>query len=151
MGYSIDALTGRLCCDNCPNYTGVRRVRCPWNYCPAAALCPDCRKVVPYGSRKPANVAKYHPTCEAASASYKAEREREAALLASGAAVRCSALGGRDGRVHVLFKRRDGSREGRYMSHATYDAIPLRTPATIEDYAKLGALEPAPVDFHWNR
>ena len=66
-------------------------------------------------------------------------------------AVRCSALGVTDDRpVHVLFRRADGTTIGRYMSHATYAAIPPLEPATPADYARHGEVTEAPDGFNYS-
>lgn len=78
------------------------------------------------------------------SARYEDERRTEARLLDSGAFLRCCASTLKDGRIHVLFKSKNGARIGRYMAKETYDAIPLGTPATPEMYAQYGAVEAAP-------
>ena len=43
MGYSY-TMDGRLCCDACDEAGGVRRYRCPFNWCGPVALCPACAK-----------------------------------------------------------------------------------------------------------
>jgi hypothetical protein len=63
-----------------------------------------------------------------------AERVRKQELLDAGLAVRCSALNAGDLGVHVLFRYRDGRTVGRYMAPAVYEALPLLTPYTLEDY-----------------
>lgn len=79
----------------------------------------------------------------------RAAAAREADLLAAGRAVRSSAVNIGEGRVHVLFRRADRSSEGRYMSAETYRAVSFDGPATPEDYAAHGTVEPAPADFVW--
>lgn len=78
---------------------------------------------------------------------YARSDARRAAMLASGAAVRCSAMSVSGGRVHVLFKQGPGY-VGRYMSGADYEKVPLMANATPEDYAAAGAvLTEAPGDY----
>lgn len=43
MGYCTDH-RGRLCCDFCGNAGGVRRVPCPFGYCPPVCACASCKK-----------------------------------------------------------------------------------------------------------
>ena len=74
------------------------------------------------------------------------EEKARLALIESGAMLRCSALGLNDQTVHVLFQGKAGT-EGFYMSHEAYDAIPLGTNATPDDYRKHGELRPAPATF----
>jgi len=42
MGFCYDS-HGRLCCDLCGSSGGVRKVRCPVNWCSPIAVCPKCR------------------------------------------------------------------------------------------------------------
>lgn len=73
----------------------------------------------------------------------------EQAALANGKYIRIAALSVAPHRVHVLFRGQDGIK-GFYMSPSTYDAIPIMTLATIEDYASRESLEPAASDFDFN-
>lgn len=78
------------------------------------------------------------------------DEQAEKDALDGGQALRCSALGGSDqyhDRIHVLFRRKDGSTEGWYMASATYHAIPLGTLATPDDYRKHGELIAAPNEY----
>jgi hypothetical protein len=149
MGYCYEGR--KLVCDACST-AGAIKVRCPFNWCQPTALCRACRagKCKGFGSKNPVTVAKFHPTCEAASRHFKAQQDRAAALLAEGKAVRCSALNADGGsKVHVLFKKADGTCIGRYMSPAAYGSIPILEPATPEDYEALGGiLTEAPDDFY---
>lgn len=52
MGYSY--MRGRLVCDHCGRTGGVRKRRCPANWCPPPAYCSDC-----YALRK-GDLAMYH-------------------------------------------------------------------------------------------
>lgn len=145
MGYSY---CGRkLCCDMC-GQPGARKYKCPFGYCQAIALCPECAKSE---KGKKARSKDYHREtgCEKAAIEFLAVMNKEKVLLAQGKAVRCAALGSDHGAVHVLFKKADGTCVGYYMSKQAYDSIPLGTPATPEDYTALGRLlEPAPSDFY---
>ena len=71
------------------------------------------------------------------SARYKAEQAEREAILESGAWLRCAAVGVVAG-VKVWFKTGDGGRMEALMSHATYDAISIHTPSTLEDYREHG-------------
>ncbi len=42
MGYSYAVKSGKLCCDLCGK-EGARKRACPHGYCPAMALCMECR------------------------------------------------------------------------------------------------------------
>ncbi len=52
-------------------------------------------------------------------------------------------------RVHVLFINKDRHTIGKFMNHATYDAIPLMEVATPEDYARYGELTEAASQYEW--
>ena len=150
MGYCYGrAPSGRyaLACDNCGAVGGVRKRKCPHGYCPSAALCAGCSKSVKASGKW----TTMHACCEAAHAAFVAKEKAGAALLAAGKLLRCSALNvSRDGsKVHVLFKDKDGAYTGYYVTKETYDAIPLGTHATPEDYAAVGTLTPAPGDFNY--
>lgn len=150
MGYSYSA-SGALVCDECGKTGGVRKRPCPFGYCYPPALCGPCNTETG-ASRKARHVGL---GCEKGHAEHVAREARRRALLEGGAALRCSARGetGPDGRyrVHVLFRKADGSTVGRYMGKETYDAIPLLVDATPEDFAKLGAVTDAPAAFTWAR
>ena len=141
MGYSY-TMSGLLCCDNCGASGGVRKRRCPFGYCPAAALCVACNRAYPQ-TRDVHRVQ----GCEEGHRQFVARERYVAELLAKGQAVRCSALGQPHGRVHVLFRRADGTTEGRYMASDTYDAIRIGEVATPADFAAFGPVEAAPPDF----
>ena len=135
MGY-IYTKDGRLCCDFCGKSGGVRKYKCPFGWCQSYAFCPECaRKHQPRGS---AYRKKHRASgCEQASARYKAEQAEREAILESGAWLRCAAVGVVAG-VKVWFKTGDGGRMEALMSHATYDAISIHTPSTLEDYREHG-------------
>ncbi len=59
----------------------------------------------------------------------------------------CPAALNADNLVHVLFENNRGETIGKLMTHDTYDAISLLEPATVEDYAKIGALMDGPSEF----
>ncbi len=140
MGYSYDAATGQLCCDVCDKHGGVRKFRCPFGWCQAIALCPDCRK------QRPELVsAAYHRErgCEAQHLKYQKLDEERQAMLAAGKFVRSAALWHpkRPGlNVKVFFQGGVGHRgEAYWMRQETYDAIPiLDVNATPDDYRKHG-------------
>lgn len=143
MGYCYDK-NGNLICDFCGSSKSVKKVRCPFGYCPPDAVCPDCKS-------KHENLfsKEYHRNkgCERLS---KAHDEREAqrnAILESGGVVRCSAMGTDDGAVHVLFSDKNYDCVGFFMSSATYNSIELLVVATPDDFRKYGELIPAPSSF----
>lgn len=86
--------------------------------------------------------------CKPAAKASREREQREQALLNAGQYVRRSALNvGPGDRVQVLFRDRDRKTIGRFMSSTTYRGLPLLQPATPDDYAALGTVEPAPADF----
>lgn len=135
MGYFRDANTGKLMCDMCGSRDGVRRVRCPFNYCASVALCPECRKTRKDLTSKEAH-RKYG--CEEGARKAQERYAREQELIASGAYLRRSALGHGD-RVKVFFKSKYGECCA-WMPKETYRAIPGSFPATIEDYQAHGSV-----------
>jgi len=60
-------------------------------------------------------------------------------MLAREEWLRCSALGHGE-RVKVAFFNQRREERCYWMSHATYDAIPLLDPATPEDFARHGTV-----------
>ncbi len=146
MGYCYDNKM-RLCCDLCGRSGGVRKHRCPHGYCPSLALCNDCKKLAVKDGRWKAA----HVNCKASHEAFAARENKVAELKISGAFVRCSAMSQDDGSVLVLFEGLNHQTIGRYMSHETYDAIPLGEPATPEDYAKFGAVTEGPGEYYTGR
>lgn len=141
MGHSYDR-QGRLCCDCCAA-APAESVPCPFHACPPAILCPACKE-----KHRDKLTAAYHRAagCERFHAEYVARQNERRALLASGRAVRCAALGTREG-VHVLFESLSGA-VGFFMAEETYRAIPLLQNATVEEFQALGELRPAPAAFY---
>lgn len=161
MGYTYEHRTNRLCCDKCGNAGGVRKRACPCGYCPATALCQECNKEV----RVSGAWKEWHKNCKASRDEMRRRDFERETLIQHGFYVRCSALNAKNeaypDSVHVLFETGSGclhpySRDqrqvvGRYMSKATYDAIPLLHNATIQDYERFGPVAPAPSDFHYEK
>lgn len=141
MGYCYGP--NGLACDKCDTDIGVRKRPCPVKWCQALALCRACNTMM----RESGDWTRYHETCPTHSAEYHALEKRRAAILAAGKAIRVAALSTDDGRVHVIFRRGDGTEEGWYLTKAVYDAFPLLEPITVEDYAAHGPMEPAPTEF----
>jgi len=139
MGWTFERnyRTGRmmLCCDDCGKSGGVRKFPCPFGWCQAYAFCPECAK-----KHKPKSAAyrERHRAagCEKAAKRSQYEHELRESLMASGKWVRKAAVN-HDGGVKVWFKRGDEEKQA-MMSKETYRAIPLITPATIDDYRLLG-------------
>lgn len=145
MGYSYTVTAdGRelLDCDVCGNSGGVRKIRCPFGYCQAIAICPKCRAEHPEYVSKAGHKEQ---GCERRHEAFMAEREKEARLIAEGRFVRCAALQ-HNGRVKVCFRGKDGAEVYYWMSHETYDALPLAAVFAVEDYEKYGPLTRAKVD-----
>jgi hypothetical protein len=144
MGYCYQG--NQLCCDRCGGVGGVRKVPCPFGYCPATALCPECKRKCPEVSSKASNRV---GGCEKGHLEF-VRREQEAKdMLGAGKLLRCSALSAGPDRVHVLFRDMNGATTGYYMSEATYRSHPLGTNVTPEMYEAFGPLEPAPAEYEW--
>lgn len=139
MGYCYDARTGKLCCDVCDSSEEVKKYKCPFGWCQAIALCAECRKKHPeYVSKE------YHRKhgCEQSHQEAVRQKAEYQALLNAGKFVRCSALSHSerpDLNVKVIFRGRSGE-EAYWMSHKTYDSIPILTNATPADFRKHGRL-----------
>lgn len=144
MGYSFDRATGQLCCDACGDHGGVRKRKCPFGYCPADALCAACAKKHADKISKAAHRAR---GCESGHQEYEANRAREQAIIDGGGWLRIAALTKDSQWVHVLFRNKADETVGAYMPHASYDAIPILTPASLDDYARLGSILEAPKEF----
>lgn len=147
MGYSY----GRnekgnyvLSCDSCGNIGGVLKRKCPHNYCPAPALCPSC------WIERRGELKAYHEThCKAASERYAAQRQREKDLMENGEFIRCAALS-HDDRVKVIFRGKSAEKAF-FMSHETYDSIPLGETALVSNYEKFGpCVEAKSIDIYAN-
>ena len=145
MGYSY-SMSGTLCCDGCLASTGVRKRKCKYGYCQSPAMCSSC-----YATKKEKFKAYCEAQCKPAAAKYAAREAHKKALLEAGAALRCSASTCGEGKVHVLFSKLGGTTVGYYMASETYEGISYLEPATPEDYAKFGAIEPAPSEFSYGR
>lgn len=139
MGYSYD-WRGRLCCDHCGESGGVRKIKCPFGWCPPAALCPDCR--VKHKDR----LTKAHHRargCEERANWSRLRDVEEMFILGQGKFIRKSALN-HDGRgVKVIFRNKDGDRQAFFMSRRTYRAIPIMVNATPDDFRSHGPLRRA--------
>jgi hypothetical protein len=147
MGFCYEGR--KLCCDVCGK-AGARKMKCPFNNCPATAVCSDCRKTRAERFTKAAHIKM---GCDTAHNAYMAELKQVADLKTAGKFVRCSALGVSlklyegTSAVHVLFSNLD-STIGYYMPVGTYQAVKSHA-AVVEDYEKVGPLIPAPSSFHY--
>ena len=138
MGYSYTA-DGKLCCDSCGKAGEVRKQRCPFGWCPARALCPECRR------KKSASFTKeYHRKsgCEERSKEFDLIAAGKQSMLEQGKFVRASALS-HHGKVKVLFRGLSGEIRAYFMSPKTYNAIPLLENALVEDYRVFGRVTKA--------
>lgn len=158
MGYLYQGR--QLCCDHCGKVGGVRKVKCPFGYCPASALCPSCRKS-PEVKKKNDKEAHRAMGCEAGHLRWEARLAREKSLKEQGIHVRCAARnytcnhfsqGGDFGVaevVQVIF--RNSSEEiGVFMLTEQYRALPLGDVLTVQDFldkAGVEAFPVAPADF----
>ncbi len=142
MGYCYDT-NNRLCCDECGQAGGVLKRRCPFGWCPPAAVCDTCwKKTTKKG-------VKFHRElgCEKKSREYDATNARKDAMLKAGHYVRCSAMSVGNERVQVLFDNQHGDTIGRFMSSAVSAAGPNLEPATPESYMVFGPIEDAPSNW----
>lgn len=133
MGYSY--CNGKLCCDVCGDYGGVRKHRCPFGWCPRIALCPRCKREHPEYLTKAYH--REHGNCEENHLRFERERAEELRLLNDGRLIRRSALR-HNGRVKVIFRGKNDKVRAFWMAPRTYGAIELGVPATVEDYKALG-------------
>lgn len=141
MGFCYQRMaSGRhaLCCDICGHAGGCRKVKCPHGWCQAVAMCADCRK----GKKLPAN---YHEGCAESSHKFKERMAREKAMMDAGIPVRVAALGKDGGKVHVIFRSKNGE-VGFLMDDAVYRAVSVEC-STPDDYRKFGRLEEAGAKF----
>ena len=143
MGYSYarDPITNRLklVCDRCGNYGGVIKLRCPFGYCPAIALCPTCRKLPEYRAKKRRELHR-QAGCEKGQREFEELQKKEMAIIEAGGWLRTSALSHDNEQVKVIFRGKEGKKRAFWMSPETYDAYPLMRPTTPEDYAKVGEI-----------
>lgn len=77
MGYSygVNWRTGLevLCCQICGTSDGTaKKVRCPYNYCPAVAACANCRE-----AKKHLHNAEQKADCKASHDKFEAEKDFE--------------------------------------------------------------------------
>lgn len=139
MGYCTDN-QGRLCCDICGRAGGVRRVRCPFGYCPSCAACPECRK-----THKQKFSAANHRAhgCEAKHNECVRRDEERAALLRAGRLVRCAAVSDGPG-VKVWFESLTSRDHLRWMTSPTYQAFRLLDNVTLEQFQAVGQVVESP-------
>jgi hypothetical protein len=143
MGYSYETRTGRLCCDVCDKAGDVRKYKCPFGYCPAIALCPDCK------AKHPEYVSKAghrKQGCEKSMNKAISRERREQYMLDHGMFIRCSALSHHMlglSVVKVIFRNKSREEQAFFMAPETYHAIPLLRAATVSDYEKYGKVTPA--------
>jgi hypothetical protein len=138
MGYCYETRTGSLCCDICGN-AGARKNKCPHGWCQPVACCMSekCKATLKEHRRTTCAVG-----CKKAHADMVARDAVEAARLAAGEWLRCSALS--EQKLHncvkVWFRNAAKAELIRYMPHATYDAFPLCEPVSVEQYAAVGGV-----------
>lgn len=154
MGYVTD-MQGRLCCEICGKAGGVRRHRCPFNYCGPDAVCPECRKLHREKFNKASHVAR---GCERSHLRFRAEQAEKARLKSLGIGVLCSALHsnackprGPADTVLAIFESDLGT-SAYYIPDAIYSTIKSANPtAQTYEAAALAAgfpkLQSAPCSF----
>jgi len=137
MGYSYDARTGKLCCDSCGHTGGVRRFQCPFNWCPAPALCPDCAK---QKRERLSKAAHRKAGCEEYSRRHRESCQRHEAALQAGHWVRTAAVTDstpeQPDRVKVWFRNANGEERIEFFPAELYQSFPIGDPVTLEDFQK---------------
>jgi hypothetical protein len=145
MGYCYQGR--KLCCDFC-GHAGARKVPCPFGYCQADAVCnlPACKTARKDKMGRAAHRAR---GCEQRHAAFVEDETLTAAMIEADLPVRCAALNQDGHGVQVLFRTKDGSCVGRYMSAEVYRALPGMEAYTMLDYENIAGhpLEVAPGDF----
>ncbi len=146
MGYSTDS-SGRLCCDSCGVSGGVRKIRCPWNYCPRIALCKNCK------TKHADKLGKKHHRdrgCEKSHNEFAADEALKSQNHAAGKFTLQSAIGLNDGtgNIRVSFIRqfmvsetKSGYETRDYIIHKSiYDKRDTfsTTHPTVEMFQTLG-------------
>lgn len=141
MGY-IYTGDGKLVCDRCNNHPSRKRP-CPSGWCSSASLCTKCyQDVKANGQWK-----KAHTKCASRQAECKTEQEKAQVRLDAGEYLRYAALNEIPGMVRVLFQNKNNTTIGFSMASETYNAFPLLTDVSPEQYAEHGTLIPAPNHF----
>jgi hypothetical protein len=130
-----------LCCDACPTSGGVRKVKCPFGYCPASALCAECRK-----KHKDKLGKKHHRErgCEKNHLEYVAEEKDRWEKINAGKAVLKAAVGLFDGTGMVCVTFDQGGKWIDYRMHKSiYDQRDgmLANP-TLDMFKVLGEVTP---------
>ena len=141
MGYCTDQ-HGRLCCDFCGQSGGVKRRRCPFGYCQSVACCTrqECRDKLKDYRKKHCRTS-----CKKGHAEFVAMQEEKQRLLQAGKWLRRAAWNwGKC--VKVMFHNLHGHDLEVDMAKQTYDAFPLLTNVTLEQYKEVGRVEAEPFD-----
>lgn len=127
--------------------TGCTAHRCPFGWCQKYYICGNCWNEPEI---KKAFTKESHEKCRINSEAMHAQEAEAKALQDAGQFLRVAALSTDHNSVHVIFRGANGIEAGRYMTHETYDAIPIGKNATIEDYEKIagGSLPEAPTEFY---
>jgi hypothetical protein len=136
MGYCYEIRGGSrlLCCDVCGTAGGVRKIRCPYGYCPATALCARCRKNETVKAQM-----KLHceTNCKAAAEAYDAREKATAILLAAGEMVFCTATGKPGNEVAMGFRGETGEVAYLTVDRSIYEAARAKGgPVTLAEIAK---------------
>lgn len=131
MGYCYQGK--KLCCDIC-GFAGARKMRCPFGYCQATAVCANCRK-----AKKHPNKA-WHVSfgCQKNHEAFVATETKRKQLLNDGEALLMAAFG-HDNICQVMFEAIRGHIVV-YMPTAVYSNNPTignGRLATLKDYQAL--------------
>ena len=129
---------GREGCD----HTGCTAHKCPYGWCQRYYVCKSCWSK-PEVKALFTKSGGHHEKCKECSEDYQKKEDRKKELLAKGKRLRKSALGHHVGgvyRIKVIFRDNSNTEYAYWMDKETYDAIPIGTPATVEDYEKYGTI-----------
>ncbi len=135
MGYIYSG--ANLVCETCGGLNAKKK-KCPFGWCKPTAICPECFAKIKRGWRK----SHIEAGCQANSKAFDAREKLQTEIIASGRFLRISACTSTrpDKKIKVIFKGADVEKAF-FMTEEAYNSIPIRTPATIEDFSKFEPLE----------
>lgn len=131
-----------LCCDFCGiSGHGTRKISCPYGYCQAWAVCPDCKKkkLHLYSSCTPEKKT-HKEVCKPLHLRFIRIEKAKQAIIESGHFLRVAALSHGD-MCKVIFRGKDKQEKAFWMTNKLYESTSYGRLATIETYQKLGIIE----------